>query len=88
MPHLERFDDIVNIKDVDIQRLLRKTEQEDYLMALIDAEDAVKQALFRNMSERVRNSIQEELEKQLDVQPQDVLEARIRILKAAHSIIS
>ena len=86
MPHLGQFGDIVELEDVNIQRLLRKTEQEDYLIALRDADDAVKQVIYRNMSERVRNSIQEELEKQLDIHEHKILEAQNRILKAAQTL--
>ncbi len=86
MSRIEKFGDIAELEDVDIQRLLRKTEEQDYLIGLRGAEDAVKDALYRNMSERVRNSIQERLETESDVQSHQILEAQDRILKTAQTL--
>jgi flagellar motor switch protein FliG len=48
------FDSIAGLDDPSIQRLLRKIEGRDLLTALVGADRAIKAAIFRNLSERVR----------------------------------
>ena len=48
MSRIEKFGDIVKLEDVDIQRLLRKTEEQDYLIGLRGAEDAVNPNVAEN----------------------------------------
>ena len=86
MSNVETFADIAGLEDSVIQVLLRKTEIEDYLTGLRDVEDAVKQALFRNMSERVRQFIQEEIDFRKNVDESSINEARARILAVAQTV--
>jgi flagellar motor switch protein FliG len=48
------FDSIAGLDDTSIQRLLRKIEGRDLLTALVGADRAIKAAVYRNLSERVR----------------------------------
>jgi flagellar motor switch protein FliG len=57
------FDGISDMDDMTIQLMLRKIDGADLITALVGADEAVKAALFRNLSERVRVYVQAKLEK-------------------------
>jgi flagellar motor switch protein FliG len=57
------FDSIADMDDMTIQLMLRKIDGADLITALVGADEAVKAALFRNLSERVRVYVQAKLEK-------------------------
>ena len=52
------FASIASLDDQTIQRTLRKTTGTDLVTALIGANDSVKQAIYRNLSERARQYAQ------------------------------
>ena len=56
------FDDLLHIGDRDLQRLLMESEQQDLVLALKGAPEALKTKVLENVSERVAQTIQEELE--------------------------
>lgn len=56
------FDDLVKLDDRSMQRVLRDVNKQDLALALKGAPDAIKDLVFRNMSQRARESLQEELE--------------------------
>jgi flagellar motor switch protein FliG len=56
------FDDILLIDDKSIQRILRDVDQKDLILALKGASEEVKAKIFKNMSQRARALIQEEME--------------------------
>jgi len=56
------FDDIVYVDDSGIQRVLREVETKDLALALKSSNEEVKQKVFRNMSERAREMVDEEIE--------------------------
>jgi flagellar motor switch protein FliG len=43
--------------DATIQRILRKINGTDLITALVGADDNIKEAVYRNLSERVRNYV-------------------------------
>ena len=49
------FTSIETLDDPTIQRILRKISGTDLITALIGAEESVKDAIYRNLSERARN---------------------------------
>ena len=51
------FDSIPDMDDIIIQRMLRKISGIDLITSLIDADDSIKEAVYRNLSERVRNYV-------------------------------
>ncbi len=57
------FEDIAKMDDLTIQMMLRRINGSDLIMALIGAERAVKEAVFRNLSERVKTYVQAKLKK-------------------------
>jgi flagellar motor switch protein FliG len=56
------FDDLLLIDDKSIQRILRDVDQKDLILALKGASEEVKAKIFKNMSQRARALIQEEME--------------------------
>ncbi len=56
------FDDIVNIQDKDIQKILREVDRKDLALSLKIADDSLKQKIFANMSERASDLLKEELQ--------------------------
>lgn len=57
------FEDIAKMDDLTIQMMLRRINGSDLIMALIGADRAVKEAVFRNLSERVKTYVRAKLKK-------------------------
>jgi flagellar motor switch protein FliG len=76
------FDDIQTLDDRALQRVLREIETKDLSMALRACQEAVKEAFFRNMSERARLALKEDMEFMGPVRLRDVQEAQRHILDA------
>lgn len=74
------FEDIVNIDNRSIQRIIRDVENADLQLALKVASDEVREAIFRNMSKRMNETFQEEMEFMGPVRLRDVEEAQTRIV--------
>ncbi len=60
--NLFTFDDLVKLDDRSIQRILRDVNKQDLVLALKGAPEQVRELIFRNMSERARENLMEELE--------------------------
>lgn len=56
------FDDVVQLSDRDIQLVLREVDQKDLALALRGVSDEVKDTIFRNMSSRGSEMLQEDLD--------------------------
>lgn len=56
------FDDLVKLDDRAMQRVLREVNKQDLILALKGAPHQILKLVFRNMSERARENLQEELE--------------------------
>jgi flagellar motor switch protein FliG len=56
------FDDVLLIDDKSIQRILREVDQKDLILALKGAGEEVKAKILKNMSQRARTMIIEEME--------------------------
>ncbi|WP_228350564.1 flagellar motor switch protein FliG [Rhodocaloribacter litoris] len=80
------FDDLVNINDRDLQRLLVEVDQKDLVLALKGSSPDLQEKLLRNVSERAAAMIKEELELMGQVRVRDVEEAQRRILEVAHAL--
>src|SRR5690625_1632826 len=74
------FDDIVILDNRAIQRVIREVDNDDLKLALRAASDEVKDVIFQNMSERMKETIQEEMEYMGPVRLRDVEEAQTRIV--------
>ena len=77
------FDDLVNIEDRGMQMLLKHIKMEVLVMALKTASDALKDKIFKNVSERVSEMIKEELEIMGPVRLRDVEKAQQTIIETA-----
>ncbi|APB35887.1 MULTISPECIES: flagellar motor switch protein FliG [Heyndrickxia] len=74
------FEDIVTLDNRSIQRVIRECENEDLLLALKVSSDEVKEIIFRNMSQRMADSMKEEMEYMGPVRLREVEEAQSRIV--------
>jgi len=74
------FEDIVTLDNRAIQLVIRDCDNDDLILALKAASDEVKEVVFKNMSTRMRETIQEEMEIMGPVRLRDVEEAQSRIV--------
>jgi len=74
------FEDIVNLDNRSIQRIIRDIENGDLRLALKVASEEVREAIFRNMSKRMADTFKEEMEYMGPVRLRDVEEAQTRIV--------
>jgi flagellar motor switch protein FliG len=74
------FEDIVNLDNRSIQRIIRDIEHTDLQLALKVASEEVREAIFRNMSKRMSETFKEEMEYMGPVRLRDVEEAQTRIV--------
>lgn len=74
------FEDIVQIDDRGIQRILRDVDKRDLALALKVSDDKIKNKIFKNMSERAAAVVKEELEFMGPVKLKEVEQAQIRIV--------
>lgn len=80
------YDDIVMITDTGIQRLIQELDEKDLLMALKASTEPIRAKLFKNMSQRRRETVQEDLESMPPVKLKDALAAQRRILAAVKEL--
>lgn len=80
------FDDIVYVDDAGIQKALREVESKDLALALKGASEDVSEKIFKNMSERAREMIQEEIEFMGPVRLKNVEEAQQKIVGAVRTL--
>jgi len=78
--HMFVFDDVVLVDDTGIQKALREIDNKDLALALKAASEDVKQKIFKNMSERARQLIEEEIEFMGPVRLRNVEEAQQKIV--------
>jgi len=74
------FDDIVQVDDGGIQKALREIESKDLALALKAANEDVANKVYKNMSERAREMIKEEIEFMGPVRMRNVEEAQQKIV--------
>jgi len=70
------MDGLVDISDRGIQYILRSIDQKDCVIALKGASPAVREKVMSNMSERVRNFIEEEMEALGEIEEAEVKHAQ------------
>lgn len=74
------FEDIVNLDPVAIQRFIRDVENNELALALKAATDEVKEKILANMSSRMREMLEEDMEFMGPVRLKDVEEAQQKIV--------
>ncbi len=80
------FEDIINIQDKDIQKILRDIDRKDLALSLKIADEKLKQKIFSNMSERASDLLKEELQYMGKVKLKEVESAQARIIDAIKSL--
>jgi flagellar motor switch protein FliG len=74
------FEDIIYVDDAGIQKTLREIESKDLALALKAANEEVANKIYRNMSERSREMLKEEIEFMGPVKLKNVEEAQQKIV--------
>jgi flagellar motor switch protein FliG len=74
------FEDIKLVNDKGIQNVLKEVDNEELAMALKTASDELKQKIFKNMSERAAQLIQEDMQFMGPVKVSDVESSQQRIV--------
>ncbi len=73
------FEDILLVDDRGVQKLLRKIETMELAIALKAASEEVKEKIFKNMSERAGEMLQEEIEDMGPVRMKEVTDSQQNI---------
>lgn len=80
------FDDLVKLDDKSIQRVLRDVNKQDLALALKGAPEKVRELIYRNLSERARETLQEEVELLGPQLAKNVYAAQRRIVDVVRSL--
>ncbi len=76
------FDDLILVDDSGIQKALREVEQKELALALKTASQELTDKIFKNMSERAREMIKEEMDYMGPVRLRTIEEAQQKIVTA------
>lgn len=74
------FEDIVNLEDRAIQRVLREVDTKDLALSLKGTREDVKEKIFKNMSERAQAMLRDEMEYMGPVRAKEVQETQTKIV--------
>lgn len=80
------FEDIVTLMDSAIQQIVKGVDSKTLALALKATSDELKEKVFRNMSERASEMLQDELQYLGPVRVRDVEEAQKQILDIVHDL--
>ncbi len=80
------FEDIVRLDDKSLQRLLREVDVKDLGLALKGANEEIRVAFFRNMSEKAGKLLQDDIEMMGPVLMKDVSEVQTKIVGVVRSL--
>jgi flagellar motor switch protein FliG len=80
------FDNLLEIDDRSMQELLRQVSSERLLMAMKGCEDAMKEKIFKNMSQRAAEMLKDDLESKGPVRISEVEAAQKEILQTARKL--
>ncbi len=81
------FEDIVQLKNVAITRILRNLDNSDLLKALRGSRTALQERFFSNMSPKLADQLREDLEYMETVPLSEVLENRNKIIKLIEVLV-
>lgn len=74
------FDDLINIQDKDLQKILREVDRKELVLSLKIADEKLKEKIYSNMSERAANLLKEELQYMGMVKLKEVETAQANII--------
>ena len=80
------FDDLANVNDLDIQKLLREIDKTKLTVALKGADEKISAAIFRNMSSRAADALRDDIKVGGAVRISEVNAAQKEILAIARKL--
>ena len=80
------FDNLIELDDRSMQELLRQVSSDQLLLALKGTDEALKEKIFKNMSQRAAEMLKDDLEAKGPVRLSEVEEAQKEILKVARKL--
>ena len=80
------FEDLVQLDNQGLQRLLRDVDGKDLGIALRGATEPLRDTIFRNLSTRAAETLKEEIDTGRPVRPQQIGEAQQRIMATARRL--
>ena len=80
------FDNLIDLDDRGMQELLRQVPSDQLLLALKGADEALKEKMFKNMSQRAAEMLKDDLEAKGPVRVSEVEGAQKEILKLARKL--
>jgi flagellar motor switch protein FliG len=80
------FDNLIDVDDRGMQELLRQVPAEKLLLAMKGSEDALKEKIFKNMSQRAAEMLKDDLETKGPVRLSEVEAAQKEILTVARKL--
>jgi len=80
------FDDVARLDDRAIQQLLKSVDSRDLSVAMKGAGETVTACILRNLSERARENLVEEIEFLKGLRQTEIEEARTRIVRAVRTL--
>lgn len=80
------FDDLVKIDDKGIQELIKNVNNDKWKLALRTAADAVKELVFKNMSERAAQMLREDMEAMGAVKLTDIEAVQMEVIGIARKL--
>jgi flagellar motor switch protein FliG len=80
------FDDLIKLDDRSMQRLLRDVNKQDLALALKSALEKLRENVYRNLSERARETLKEEIEVLGPQLAKNVYAAQRRIIDIVHTL--
>lgn len=83
---LFRFEDLKNIEDRYMQRILREVEEKELVIALKGTSDEIKEKVYKNMSERGAEMVKEDMESLGPLKRQIVEDAQQKILSTVRKL--
>jgi len=84
--HLFTFDDLINLDDRSIQILLREIDTKDLVLSLKTAKEDLKSLFLKNLSQRAREMLLEDMEVMGPVRLKDIEAAQQRIVNVAKKL--
>lgn len=80
------FDDIARLDDMAVQQVLKTVDTRDLSMALKDATEAVTEKILKNLSERARDNLLEEIDYIRNPKKSDIDEARKKVVRVVRQL--
>lgn len=82
------FADVVRLDDRGVQEVLKVVDTRDLAVALKESDAEVAERIFRNLSERARENLQDEIEFLRGIRKRDIIEAQKRIIDVIRTLES